>query len=290
VTRLQFALILSAGYAGPSREALSAHLDRGAAATLAMQSVSGEIPYGGRSNQFLHNDSLFAALCEWYAARFRARGDLKMAARFRLAAAHAVEGLRRWLAERPVRHVKNRYPTGTGKRGTGIGCESYAYFDKYMVTMGSWAVVARRFADHSPLLEAGEPGTTAFEPAPHFHAVCLRAGDYTAQFDYNAQAEYDCDGLGRVHRRGAPPTICMSVPCPAGETVSYSTETPYGKVRSSVSHDGQKVTVEVQVPVGAHATVYVPKSVAETAAEPLDDARYEVHEVGSGTYRFTSGE
>ena len=66
----------------------------------------------------------------------------------------------------------------------------------------------------------------AFEPAPHFHVVCLRAGDYTAQFDYNAQAVYDCDGLGRVHRRGAPPTICMSVPCPAGEKIGYSTEVP----------------------------------------------------------------
>ena len=84
--------------------------------------------------------------------------------------------------------------------------------------------------------------------------------------------------------------IVRPMPVAALESVSYSTETPYGKVRSSVSHDGQKVTVEVQVPVGAHATVYVPKSVAETAAEPLDDARYEVHEVGSGTYRFTSGE
>jgi alpha-L-rhamnosidase len=84
--------------------------------------------------------------------------------------------------------------------------------------------------------------------------------------------------------------IVRPMPVAALESVSYSTETPYGKVRSSVSHDGQKVTVEVQVPVGAHATVYVPKSVAETAAEPLDNARYEVHEVGSGTYRFTSGE
>ena len=226
VTRLQFALILAAGYAGSSRDALSAHMDRGAAATLAMQSASGEIPYGGRSNQFLHNDTLYAALCEWYAARFRARGDLKTAARFRQAAAHAVEGLRRWLAERPVRHVKNRYPTGTGKRGTGIGCEEYAYFDKYMVTMGSWAIVARRFADHSPLPEVREPETMAFETAQHFHVVCLRAGDYAAQFDYNSQALYDCDGLGRVHRRGAPPTICLSVPCPAGEKIGYSTELP----------------------------------------------------------------
>ena len=224
VTRLQFAQILFAGYDGPSRAALEAHLDRGAEATLAMQSVCGEIPYGGRSNQFLHNDTFYAALCEWYAARFRKRGDLVTAARFRAAAARAVAGLRRWLAERPVRHVKNLYAPGSGKPGTGIGCEGYAYFDKYMATMGSWAMMAVRFADDSPLPEVPEEEIAAFASSPYFHIVILRAGDYSAQFDYNADPHYDCDGLGRIHRRGAPPAIGLSVPC--ARKPSYRTERP----------------------------------------------------------------
>ena len=222
VTRLQFALILSSGYAGPSRAELEAHLDRSAEATLAMQSAAGEIPYGGRSNQFLHNDTMYAALCEWYAARALARGDRRNAARFRSAAARTVAGMRRWLAERPVRHVKNLYPR-SWKRGTGIGCEKYAYFDKYMVTMGSWAVLARRFADETPLPYVEEREAVAFETTPYFHCVFLRAGEYSAQFDYNADTHYDCDGLGRLHRRGAPTQICMSTPCAAQPT--YSTET-----------------------------------------------------------------
>jgi len=223
VTRLQYALILSAGYDGPARAELESHLDRGAEATLAMQSATGEIPYGGRSNQFLHNDTLYAALCEWYASRFIARGDFKSAARFRSAAARAVADLRRWLAERPVRHVKNRYPRSWG-RGTGIGCEQYAYFDKYMITMGSWAVLARRFADETPLPGVEEPETAAFATTPFFHCVFLRAGEYSAQFDYNADAHYDCDGLGRLQRKGAPPQICLSTPCAARP--NYSTELP----------------------------------------------------------------
>ena len=81
VTRLQFAQILFSGYDGPSRATLIEHLDRGAEATLAVQSACGEIPYGGRSNQFLHNDTFYAALCEWYAAHFRERGDLANASR-----------------------------------------------------------------------------------------------------------------------------------------------------------------------------------------------------------------
>lgn len=222
VTRLQFALILSSGYAGPGRSELEAHLDKGAEATLKMLSAAGEIPYGGRSNQFLHNETLYAALCEWYAARFRSRGDLRMAARFRMAARRAVDALWRNLSVKPVRHVKNRYPRGEGKRGSGIGCERYAYFDKYMVTMGSWAALAARFADETPLKPADEPRYGAFVSAKKFHIVCLTAGDYSAQFDYNADLRYDSDGLGRLHRRGAPTQICMSTPC--AQNPSYSTE------------------------------------------------------------------
>jgi len=223
VTRLQYALVLSSGYDGPGRAELESHMDRGAEATLAMQSACGEIPYGGRSNQFLHNDTLYAALCEWYAARALARGDRRSAARFRAAAARSVASLRTWLAAHPVRHVKNLYPRAW-KRGTGIGCEGYAYFDKYMVTMGSWAVLARRFADETPLVPVEESAVGAFATTPFFHCVFLRAGEYSAQFDYNADTHYDCDGLGRLHRRGAPTQICLSTPCAVSP--SYSTETP----------------------------------------------------------------
>ncbi|MBQ9431721.1 MAG: hypothetical protein IJU44_09240 [Kiritimatiellae bacterium] len=222
VTRLQFAQILFSGYDGPSRATLIEHLDRGAEATLAVQSACGEIPYGGRSNQFLHNDTFYAALCEWYAAHFRERGDLAKASRFRAAATRSVAGLRRWLAERPVRHVKNLYSPGSGKPGTGIGCEGYAYFDKYMATMGSWALMAMRFADEKPLPVVPEEEISAFVSSRHFHIVTLRAGEYSAQFDYNADPHYDCNGLGRIHRRGAPPAICISVPC--AKKPSYRTE------------------------------------------------------------------
>ncbi len=223
VTRLQYAIILSCGYDGPMRQELERRMDVGVEPTLAMQSAAGEIPYGGRSNQFLHNDTLYAALCEWYASRAIRRGDRKTAARFRSAAARAVASVRRWLGEKPVCHVKNRYPR-SWKRGSGIGCEHYAYFDKYMVTMGSWAVLARRFAIDEPLPEVEEEKTLAFETSTYFHCVFLRAGDYSAQFDYNADTNYDCDGLGRLHRKGAPTQICIGTPCAAKPM--YSTEMP----------------------------------------------------------------
>lgn len=209
VTRLQFAAILHLGYAGPSRDALVSQFVRGAGPTLAMQSVTGEIPYGGRSNQFLHNDTFYAALCEWYAAFFKSRGEIAVARRFRGAAKRAMDSLSAWTNQHPVRHVKNRYPSESG-----YGCEGYAYFDKYMVTMGSWAYLAYMFADDSI-----EPDATAkdceFTTSDAFHRTIINRGGYTVQLDWNAQHGYDANGVGRIQRKNAPSVICLASPCPA---------------------------------------------------------------------------
>ena len=207
VTRLQFAAILRYGYDGASKAKLEEAMDRSAEPTLRMLSACGEIPYGGRSNQFLHNHTFYSALCEWYAAHYAAKGEAAKARRFKAAARRSVEALRDWLAVRPVRHVKNMYPCASG-----LGCEGYAYFDKYMVTMGSWAMMAREFAVDLPA-EASPDVPGVFVTSPDFHWVFMSAGGYSAQFDYAANPHYDCDGLGRIHRRGAPPQICLSTPC-----------------------------------------------------------------------------
>ena len=39
-----------------------------------------------------------------------------------------------------------------------------------------------------------------------------------------SDTRYDCDGMGRLHRRGAPTAICISTPCALKP--SYSTEKP----------------------------------------------------------------
>ena len=219
VTRLQFAAALWCGYDGPSRPALEALLRKSAEPTLRMQAVTGEIPFGGRSNQFLHNETFYAALCEWYAARFARAGDLRTAGRFKAAARRAVAALGGWLGQKPVSHVKNRYPVDSG-----IGCEGYAYFDKYMVTMGSWACLAYLFADDSiPAAEDG-PGDSCLVMGEDFHRIVLNRGDYTAQFDWKAQDGYDASGLGRLVRRGAPSALCLA--CSAAKKPHYRLSSP----------------------------------------------------------------
>jgi hypothetical protein len=220
VTRLQFAQILSDGYSGPSRPKLEAVMDLSAEPTLKLLSACGEIPYGGRSNQFLHNNTFYCALCEWYAVRFAGRGDMAKASEFRRAAAESAAALRVWLAERPVSHVKNRYPRESGKavfsENADIGCERYAYFDKYMITMGSWAMLGWYFADETIPAAAYAPAKPeVFLLSPTFHTALMAAGEYSAQLDYCASRRYDCNGLGRLHRRGAPAQLCLSLPCSA---------------------------------------------------------------------------
>ena len=209
VTRLQLMLALRYGYDGPSRAFLEEQFRKSAEPTLLMQAVTGEIPFGGRSNQFLHNESFWCAVCEWYAGEFKAKGDMTMARRFRAAARRAYESLTYWSASKPLHHVKNRFP-----RNSRYGCEGYGYFDKYMVTMGSWAFLGYLFADES-IPDADLPAdaeATAFVTTPAFHMTILKAGGYGAQFDAPADGHYDGSGIGRIQRRGAPPPLALSVP------------------------------------------------------------------------------
>lgn len=208
VTRLQYAVGLTCGYDGPSRAKLEELMLKSAEPTLRMLSASGEIPFGGRSNQFLHNETFYAALCEYYAAWFHRRGDVRTARRFRAAAQRAVDSLAYWLDRPSIRHVKNRYPLETR-----YGTEGYGYFDKYMVTMGSWAYLGYYFADETvPEGPVEEPDAFTWSTGPDFHRTFVNAGGYTAQFDTAADERYDGSGLGRLQKRGAPPFICLSVP------------------------------------------------------------------------------
>jgi alpha-L-rhamnosidase len=80
--------------------------------------------------------------------------------------------------------------------------------------------------------------------------------------------------------------IIRPIPAPQLTEVNYSTMTPYGEVASHVSHDGKTVKMDVKVPYGSRATVYVPVSVETTAADPMSDGSYTVHEVGPGNWSF----
>ena len=209
VTRLQLAVAMHFGYHGESYEELEEHFLQSADITLMMQSVSGEIPFGGRSNQFLHNEAFFAALCEFYATFFKRKCNKEKAVLFKEAAQRAIDNLNLWLRNDIIHHVKNYYDIDSK-----FGCESYAYFDKYMVTTGSWLYLAYVFSDDeiTDFEDIVKTENYICETSQYFHKIFSRFNDYFIEIDTNADIHYDCSGLGRVHKKNAPSAICLSTP------------------------------------------------------------------------------
>ncbi len=208
VPRMLFSLLLFYGYNGRHRDRIDDALRRAGELTLAMQSVTGEIPYGGRSNQFYHNEACLCAVLEFEARRYAGEGDEARAAQFKRGAVDALASIERGMEVPPLRHVKNRFP-----RESCYGCEDYAYFDKYMITTASFLNWAMALSDPH-IAPAAEPMTApaAFALAEEFHRVFLRSGDYFAELDTAADPRYDASGLGRVHLRGAKSESCLSCP------------------------------------------------------------------------------
>ena len=209
VTRLQLALTLYFGFDGESKEKLEKELLKSADMTLNMQSVTGEIPFGGRSAQFLHNEACFAALCEFYADLFKKYGDLSKAGQFKSAARIALESITYWLKMKKIYHVKNYYDNDSM-----YGCEEYSYFDKYMVTASSMLYAGYIMADDN-VDEVDCPAISEnaiCETSEYFHKVMCRYKDYFVEFETMADHHYDASGIGRIHKRGVPSAICLSVP------------------------------------------------------------------------------
>ena len=263
VPRGLFSLLLHFGYRGVHYEAIDAHMRRAGMRMLDMQSVSGEMAFGGRSNQFLHNEAWCASIFEFEANRYAREGDLATAARFKAAVVRAVGNMTEWLEKKPIYHVKNRFPTASG-----YGCEKYAYFDKYMITAASNLYAAYLMCDESiPVGDVAHQSPVAWQTSAHFHKLFLRYGDYFAQYDTNADPQYDASGLGRIHRRGAPSAICLSVPCPAAPNyrVGEISPIPMSLCAGIAEGDGYRYACEKGVThevirygtddMGAHAEV-----------------------------------
>lgn len=209
-TRVQAQLITGYGYKGPFYDKLDTNLRKGALSALFYQSAAFELPYGGRSNQYLFNETLLTSNFEYEAARYKAEGDLKTAGMFKRAARLAAASISRWLeAEDGARHMKNFYPTETK-----FGVENYGYYDKYMMTMGVFLFIGYPFADET--IEEfpcpAELGGYVFETTDNFHKIFANCGNYSVEADTSADFFYDATGFGRIHKKGVPTELALSAP------------------------------------------------------------------------------
>ena len=211
VARMLFSLVIKAGYRGRHYERISELLRLGGICSLKMQSALGELPFGGRSNQFLHNEACMASIFEFEASRCRAEGNIGLAEKYDGARAKAIKNIEENLSLDPILHIKNRFP-----KEKKFGCEGYAYFDKYMITAASFLFAAYTLCDGCGKTQAEyrlEKADT-FVTTYHFHKAFLSAGEYSAELELNGDEKYDCGGLGRLCREGAPSVIAINCPCP----------------------------------------------------------------------------
>ncbi len=221
VPRTLTAMLLYMGYKGRYYEELRALMKNVTYFTLAEQSVNGELAFGGRSNQFIHNEAMLVTFLEFAANIFYEDGDIEMAKKCKAAIKMAVENMELWLCKEPIHHIKNRFPLETR-----FGCEDYAYFDKYMITAASNVYPAYLMCNEEiPCGESDESPMT-METSKYFHKLFMRAGGYFAEFDLDADPHYDCSGLGRLHKKDAPSPLCLSVPCPKHPNYTITVEKP----------------------------------------------------------------
>lgn len=222
VPRGLLAMLLNFGYRGRFYDEIDAIMRKAGLLTLKMQSSNGEMAFGGRSNQFVHNEPWICAIYEYEAARYIREGNTELALKFKEATARALAVTEKWLQKEPIRHIKNRFPTETK-----YGCEEYAYFDKYMITTASNLHAAYLMCDDSiDALPVCDHEPCIFMTSGHFHKLFAKSSGYSLEFDLNADNRYDAGGLGRVHRDGAPSAICMSLPCPDKPNYTVDTDTP----------------------------------------------------------------
>ena len=195
-TRVQLQFVLWGGYEGAGLSQMRSVLQKGGLWTLFSQSATGQLPSGGRSNQYLFNEALICANCEFEAAHYHASGNRELAGAFRRAAELAMDAIPYWLGM--GKHLRNCYADA------GIGTEGYGYYDKYMVTLSSMLAAAWLFTDDRvPVsIAPAETGGYAVSETQHFHLAIANAGGYSIEVHPDADPHYDAPGLARIQHAG----------------------------------------------------------------------------------------
>ena len=218
------------GYKGEWTDEIDDNLKRAGDISLKIQTPDGEMLFGGRSNQYAFNEATSAGVYEYEANRYYKMGDLKKAGEFKAAALLAAKATLYWL-DFTHSHAKNRYDPSLK-----LGCEDYAYFLKYMITTASNVYLAYLYCneDIEPTVCPAEIGKYIAHTDVDFHKVIASFKDYFLEFDTDADFHYDCNGLGRVCKKGAPRAICLYVPIPVDPL--YYMEFPNETVASICSY------------------------------------------------------
>ncbi|MDD5596338.1 MAG: hypothetical protein PHV82_00250 [Victivallaceae bacterium] len=208
VVKQQLFFLLEQGYRGKHYAELREICERGAISSLLTQSVTGETPFGGRSNQYHWVEGHFCCLTESAAAYFKAQGDTLTAGIFKRAARTAALSTKSWILDmEPYRHLKQGFHPATFH-----GIDSYGNIGIYGILAASLLGTAFHIADDSvaETLTPAEAGGYVFALWPEFHKVFASCGGYHAELDTKADHHYDATGFGRLHKQGMRPESILS--------------------------------------------------------------------------------
>jgi hypothetical protein len=148
-----------------------------------------------------------AYVCEYQARELSMRPEV--AAAFKEAALRAARAAEPYAREKPLRFIKNLFPPET-RHGRDSTYGEYAVYA--LLAASLFARTALVCDDSIPALAtAGASCGTLLDLWPAFHKVFATCGDTNIEIDTRSQPGYDATGLGRFHRRGAPPDLGMSM-------------------------------------------------------------------------------
>lgn len=219
--RQQLGMLPHFGYRGRHAAWIDEATRRGALTQLLYMSVTGQMPYGGRSNQYHIMEAMAACICELEARRYRDSrpeyaGALKRAAHL------AVASIAPWIAApEQIYVIKNRFDASLAHGDAGYDGSPYA---AYLLLIASILGTAHQLADES-IPEGPAPvdrGGYAFQLWPAFHKTFATCGSYHLEIDNSGQPTHDATGLGRLHRRGVRPETALSMSIPATPAVHMS--------------------------------------------------------------------
>lgn len=179
-------------------------LRRGGIRSLMMQSPTGEIPGGGRFDQYLFRETLFASMMEYEAGKQAETGNTILAGRMRRSARLAVESVRLFLDfHRPVRNLDSE---------RRVGLEKENLLDSGMISVAAALTGAVLFAKEEiseRVCPCQAGGYLCSYEGGRLFAVCC---GYGIQLNMDAGNEKIAVGLGRIQREGAPGALGLSVP------------------------------------------------------------------------------
>ena len=209
-TRCQISVMLWYGYNGKYKEELDNNLEKAGLMTLMMQSSAFQLPYGGRSNQYLFNEALVASCCEYEAVRHYKKGNIKLAGMFKRCAHMSAVSILRWLnSMNPPKHNKNFFP-----HDSNFGIDGYGTYLRYMITLANFIGYGYIFADDSieEYTCPSEIGGYAFEISKELHKVFANCCENSIEIELAADPSHDATGMGRYHKTGMPIELGLSLP------------------------------------------------------------------------------